>query len=82
MDIKEEKLHLIEQLAGLQDEDIIQKVKEVLQNSYQQNATGYNPDGSVITQSDLISRAEASNKAIKEGKTKNIDQVRANMKNW
>ncbi len=45
-------------------------------------AIGYDTDGTTITQADLISRAEASNQAIKEGSTKSIDQVRENMKSW
>lgn len=82
MDIQAEKLLLIEQLARLQDAAIIRKVKEVLQNSYQEKAAGYNADESLITQAELISRAEASNKAIEEGRTKSIDQVRENVKGW
>ncbi|MBV6641824.1 MAG: hypothetical protein KI791_13965 [Cyclobacteriaceae bacterium] len=82
MDVQTEKLHLIEQLARLQDISIIQKVKEVLQGADDGKAVGYNPDGSIITKSDLISRAEASDQAIKEGRTKSIDQVRTNMKSW
>ncbi|CAD5267387.1 conserved hypothetical protein [Imperialibacter sp. EC-SDR9] len=82
MDLQAEKLLLIEQLARLQDASIIRKVKEVLQSSYQEKAVGYNADESMITQADLISRAEASNKAIEEGRTKSIDQVRENVKGW
>lgn len=82
MDLQAEKLLLIEQLARLQDAAIIRKVKEVLQSSYQEKAVGYNADESIITQADLISRAEASNKAIEEDRTKSIDQVRENVKGW
>jgi hypothetical protein len=82
MDLQAEKLLLIEQLARLQDAAIIRKVKEVLQSSYQEKAVGYNADESIITQTDLISRAEASNKALEEGRTKSIDQVRENVKGW
>jgi len=82
MDVQAEKLQLIEQLIQLQDISIIQKVKEVLQSPDEEKVVGYNPDGSVITKPDLISRAEVANKAIMEGRTKSIDQVRANMKSW
>ena len=82
MDIQAEKLHLIEQLTRLQDINVIKKIKEVLQNSSQEKAVGNNPDGSIITQSDLISRAEASDRAIQEGRTKKIEQVREDMKDW
>lgn len=82
MDIQAEKLHLIEQLARLKDVSTIEKIKEILKGFYQDEAIGYTPEGTAITSSDLTSRAEASNRAIKEGKTKSIDQVRANVKNW
>ena len=82
MDIQAEKLQLIEQLTRLQDAGVIKKIKEILQDASREKVVGYNPDGSVITESDLISRAEASDKAIREGRTKTIDQVRQNMKDW
>lgn len=82
MDIQAEKLLLIEQLARLQDVTIIRKVKEILQSSYPETIAGYNPDGSVISRAELLSRADESNKAIKDGKTKSIEQVRENMKKW
>ncbi|MEQ9289263.1 MAG: hypothetical protein RIG77_20215 [Cyclobacteriaceae bacterium] len=82
MDIHAEKLHLIEQLARLQDVGTIEKIKEVLKGFNRDEAIGFTPEGTTITSSDLISRAEASNRAIKEGKTKSIDQVRENIKNW
>ncbi len=82
MDIQSEKLNLIEQLIKLQDINVILKVREILQGSTKEKEVGYNPDGSIITESELISRAEASNRAIKEKKTKSIDRVRTNMKDW
>ena len=82
MDIQAEKLYLIEQLTRLQDARVIKRIKEILQDAARENIVGYNPDGSIITESDLISRAEASDKAIREGRTKTIDQVRKNMKDW
>ena len=82
MDIQAEKLLLIEQLARLQDVTIIKKIKEILQSSYSEAIAGYNPDGSAISRADLLSRANESNKAITEGRTKTIEQVRENMKKW
>ena len=82
MDIQAEKLLLIEQLARLQDVTIILKVKQILQSSNPEAKAGYDPDGSVISRADLLSRADESNKAITEGRTKSIEQVRENMKKW
>jgi len=81
MDIQAEKLSLIERLARVQDVHMIQQVKEILEQS-KEKAVGMNPDGSIITQADLIDRAKASNRAIREGRTKSIDQVRKDMKKW
>ena len=78
MDVQSEKLHLIEQLLRVQDVEIIQKMKDGLNGS----AIGYDAEGHSITQAELVSRAEDSNKAIAEGDTKTTEQIRANMKNW
>ncbi len=69
-------------MARLQDAGIIRKVKEVAHGHWEEVVAGYNPDGSIITQADLLSRAEASGKAIEEGKTKSIAQIRENVKSW
>ncbi|WKV10761.1 hypothetical protein [Marivirga harenae] len=43
---------------------------------------GYSPDGNKISKLDLLERAEISNQAIKEGKTKPIEQIREDMNKW
>ena len=63
MDIQAEKLYLIEQLAGLQDAGMIKQIKELLQDSSKDKTL----NSRVITRSDLIARAEASEKAIEQG---------------
>ena len=81
MDVKAEKLYLIEQLTKLQDTKIIQQIKDLL--SAQSDPTvGYKPTGEPITKSDLIARTEASNKAIKEGRLTSIDDLEEESKNW
>lgn len=81
MDVPTEKLHLIEQLAKLQDIKIIQQIKDLL-NNQQGVIAGYKPDGKVITQADLIARAEDSNKAIKKGKITPIEDLEKESKGW
>ena len=81
MDIQSEKLFLIEQLTKVQDMNIIARIKAILKEDAEQVA-GYKPDGEVISQSDLIARAKSSNKSIKEGRTKSIEQLRKEVKNW
>jgi hypothetical protein len=82
MDIAKERKRLIEQLSNTEDIDIIQKVKDVLNASNENKAVGYNADGSKITESDLLKRAQVANQSIKEGKTKSIDEIKEEMKNW
>lgn len=67
MDIQAEKLILIEQLLKLQDAHIINRVKELLQNVPKEKIAGSDHNGQMITQSDLIARAAASDRAIEAG---------------
>ncbi|ELR68036.1 hypothetical protein C900_01210 [Fulvivirga imtechensis AK7] len=81
MDIQSEKLFLIEQLARVQDLNIIARIKAILKESGEATV-GYKANGEAINQSELIARAEASNQSIKEGRTKSIEQLRKEVKNW
>jgi len=81
MDIKAEKLYLIEQLARLQDTKIIQQIKDLL-STQTDLIVGYKSTGEPIPKSDLIAKAEASNKAIKEGRLTSIDDLEKESKNW
>lgn len=81
MDIKAEKLYLIEQLARLQDTRIIQQIKDIL-SSQSDPIAGYKSTGEPITKSELIARAEASNKAIKERRLTSIEDLEKESENW
>ena len=78
MDIQAEKLYLIEQLARLQDAGMIKQVKELLQGSSKDKAS----NGQVITRSDLIARAKASEKAIEQGDITSIEVFEEESKTW
>lgn len=78
MDIQAEKLYLIEQLAKLQDAGMIKQVKELLQASSKDKAS----NGRVITWSDLVARAEASEKAIEQGDITSIEVFEEESKTW
>lgn len=80
MDIQSEKLRLIEQLTQLQDVDLINQIKTLL--SQTNNVAGHEPDRKPITQSDLVERAKASNKAIEEGNITSIDDLEKESENW
>ena len=75
MDIKTERLRLIEKLMLLEDVRLIQKIKDLLSVS---ESDHFNQ----LSKEELIARAEASNIAIKEGRVKSVTEVRREMKNW
>jgi hypothetical protein len=81
MDIKAEKLYLIEQLAKLEDIKIIQQIKDLL-SSQKEPIAGYKPDGGPISKSELVARARDSNKAIKEGRVISIEDLEKESEDW
>ncbi|WP_339905684.1 hypothetical protein [uncultured Cyclobacterium sp.] len=81
MDIKAEKLNLIEQLAKLEDIKVILQIKDLL-SSQKEPIAGYKPDGGPITKSELIARAKDSNKAIIEGRVISIEDLENESENW
>ncbi|MDN3688914.1 hypothetical protein [Cyclobacterium jeungdonense] len=81
MDIKAEKLYLIEQLARLEDIEIIHQIKDIL-SSQKEPIAGYKPGGGPITRSELVARARDSNKAIKEGRVISIEELEKESENW
>ena len=66
--------HLL-MLESEQQESVLTYIKSLLNK---------NKGGSIdpVVQSKLKARAKASNEAIKAGRTKSIDQVRKEVKNW
>jgi len=78
MNIQTEKLHLIEQLARLEDAEIIERIKELLR----EKAAGSEPSGKLITQSELIKRAQASNLSIEKGELTSIEDLEEESKSW
>lgn len=78
MDIQAEKLYLIEQLARLQDAGMIKQVKELLQGSSKDKAL----NSRVITRSNLVARAEASEKAIEQGDITSIEVFEEESNTW
>ena len=81
MDIQAEKLELIEQLARIQDVEIIRRIKEIL-SSQSWPVAGYEPNGTSISQSAFLERDEASNGAIQEGRVSAIEELEKESENW
>lgn len=65
--------HLL-MLESEQQESVLDYIKSLLSKDTDQ----VDP----VVQSKLMARAKASNEAIKAGRTKSIDQVRKEVKNW
>ncbi|WP_209332567.1 hypothetical protein [Lunatimonas salinarum] len=81
MDIKVKKLYLIEQLAKVEDVKIIQQIKDLL-SSQKEPIVGYKPDGGTITRSELVAGAKESNKASKDGKMINLEDLEKESEKW
>jgi hypothetical protein len=81
MDIQAEKLHLIEELARIQDIHIIEQIKQLLK---QQNnpVVGYEINGDPITRKQLIKRIEESEKRIDNGEYVTQEDLEKESENW
>ncbi|MFY0602267.1 MAG: hypothetical protein JXR03_21520 [Cyclobacteriaceae bacterium] len=80
MDIQAEKLYLIEQLARVQDAEIISQIKKVLVKK-DNPIVGYS-NGSPITKKQFVKRVEAAEKRIENGEFISHDDVEKEAANW
>src|SRR5690606_41481993 len=81
MDIQAEKLLLIEQLLQLRDVKVIEKIRQLLEKSYNP-IVGYEPDGKPITQQDFIKQIEQAEKDYESGNHQNIDEIERETETW
>jgi hypothetical protein len=82
MDIQAEKLYLIEQLAKLQDVNVIKQVKALLQNAPSERVVGTTPQGHSINAQEVIMRAKSSESAIDRGDIVSIESLEEESKTW
>lgn len=82
MDIQAEKLQLIEQVLKLENTDMIDQIKELLDQFASNDVAGSEPNGHIITQTDLIERAKASDEAIRSGDLVSIDELERESESW
>ena len=80
MNLQTEKLLLIEQLIKLQNADLIAKIKALLQE--EQAIVGYKPNGEPITPSELVTRAEASERDIAAGRATPLKDFKKEIDQW
>jgi len=76
MDIRWEKIRLVEKILLLEDVQLIKKLKDLLNTPT--NAASSNQ----LIQQELLARARKSNQAINDGKVKSVAQIMEEMKNW
>jgi hypothetical protein len=81
MDIQTEKLHLIEELARIQDFNIIEQVKRVLDQSANP-VVGFDVKGEPITRGQLVKRIEEAEARISRGEFITQEDLEAEASNW
>ena len=81
MNLQTEKLLLIEQLIKLQNADLIAKIKALLQEE-KEAIVGYKPNGEPITPSELVARAETSERDIAAGRTTPLKDFKKEIDQW
>ena len=80
MNIQAEKLFLIEQLARVQDAEIISQIKRILEK-VNDPIVGYS-NGTPITKKQLIKRIDAAEKRIAKGEFTSQDDLEREAANW
>ncbi|HMQ00392.1 MAG TPA: hypothetical protein PKC24_11475 [Cyclobacteriaceae bacterium] len=81
MDIQAEKLQLIEQLAKIQDIQIINQIKELLKQK-NNPVVGYEITGQPITRKQLIQRIEDAEQRIDKGEYTTQEDLELESENW
>ncbi|AKP53765.1 hypothetical protein CA2015_4423 [Cyclobacterium amurskyense] len=64
------------------DDRVLKLIHGLIKADQIASPVGYKPDGTAITKEELISRAERSEKDIREGRVKTSKQVREEIKHW
>ena len=81
MDIQLEKLQLIEKLTQIEDIDIIEQVRELL-NQKGNQVVGYGINGTPITRKQLIRRIEEAEERIDNGEYITQEDLEKESQNW
>lgn len=82
MDIQAEKLLLIEELARVQDVQIIKQIKQLLLQQKKNPTTGYDISGNPITRKQLIARIEKADNRIDNGEYITQEDLEKESENW
>ena len=78
MNIQTRKLHAIEYIAGLEDESVFNSIELTIIENKVRNERRIKP----LTQKQLLSRAEKSNKDYQAGKIKTQEDLEIESTSW
>lgn len=81
MDVQTKKLHLIEKLLQVEDSDVLERVKALLE-SEESGQPAFHINGRSISNNALLSRANQANDAIEIGNYKTLSQLKHKAKSW
>lgn len=81
MDVQTKKLHLIEKLLQVEDSDVLERVKALLE-SEESDQSAFDLKGYKISDESLQNRANEANEAIERGEYKRVSQLRKETKSW
>ncbi len=79
MELLRKKLSLIEWLAALNDEAIINKVEEIRKSTFIKK---YEDSLKPLTEDQLLKRIQASEDDIKNGRTSTLEDIEKESENW
>ena len=78
MDIQSRKLSLIEYLIQIQDETLLDRIEDLMNNVAKNNPASFKP----FSKEDLIDRANEANADYKNGRITTQDQLKKDSENW
>lgn len=81
MDLQESKLSVIEQLLRVQDAQIIEEVKNLLDKE-NNPIIGYSTKGEPITRKELIHLIEEAEEEYTTGKYQTVEELKKETENW
>lgn len=79
MGIHAVKLNLVKKILSLEQESIIKKIDEILENEM---VVGYTVDGKPLTQKTYNERIELAEKQLKSGQTISQNDLEKESENW
>ncbi len=73
------KLNIVKKILSLEQESIIRKIDEILENEM---VVGYTVDGKPLTQKAYDERIELAEKQLRSGETISQDDLEKESENW